>query len=82
MRIETRPSHADPKPWVSRRLLWEIVVADGFALTALGINEIGGLLNLALGLVAVFAGSIPLILDAHRSEESFEYEVSRLLDEG
>jgi hypothetical protein len=50
-------------------------------LTVLGITEVGGLLDLGLGLAITFGGSIPLILDACRSEETFEFEMRRLLDE-
>jgi hypothetical protein len=58
-------------------------MAVGFVWTVLGIREIGGLLNLCVGLILIFVGSIPLILAPGRvrfHHEDIDQELRRFFD--
>ena len=57
------------------------VVALGYVLMTLGIFEIGGLLNIALGLAAAWLGCVLMFVGEERREFDEEAEFRRQLDE-
>lgn len=57
------------------------IVAIGYVLMTLGIIEIGGLLNVALGLTAAWTGCVVMFLGEERREFDEEAEFRRQLDE-
>ncbi len=63
------------------RLVAEAVVATGVVLMTLGILEIGGLFNVAVGFFTILAGCLLLFLRGDADELSWEEELSRLRDE-
>lgn len=81
MKTEAPREEVDPKSRWPRDLLWAIIMAAGFVLTMLGIYEIGGLLNLFVGLGLVFVGSIPTLLHTSKRDESVDVEFRRIVGE-
>jgi hypothetical protein len=56
------------------------IVTVGYVLMTLGIVEIGGLLNVAIGLVAAWTGCVVMFLGEERREFDEEAEFRRQLD--
>jgi hypothetical protein len=81
MRTEASPRRTAPAASRAVEVVSALVIAAGFVLTVLGILQTGGVAALGVGLLLVFAGSVPLIIDADRRQGAFDDELRRLLDD-
>jgi hypothetical protein len=74
-------SIARTPPATKLEIVGYAMVAIGYVLMTLGIVEIGGLLNVALGLAAAWAGGVVMFLGEERREFDEEAEFRRQLEE-
>jgi hypothetical protein len=63
-----------------RALIADALLVVGFVLMVLGIYEIGGLLNIAVGFVVLWAGALLALADMTRSYRDDEEEFLRITD--
>jgi hypothetical protein len=65
----------------ARELVADVLLLVGFVLMVLGIYEIGGLLNLGVGLAVLWAGALASFADMRRSFRDEEEEFFRIADD-
>ena len=63
-----------------REILADALLVLGFVLMVLGIYEIGGLLNIGVGFVVLWAGALVALADMTRSYRDDEEEFFRITD--
>ncbi len=74
-------SMARTPPATKLELLGFAIVAVGYVVMTLGIFEIGGLLNVALGLAAAWVGCVVMFVGEERREFDEEAEFRRQLED-
>jgi hypothetical protein len=74
-------SVARTPPATKLEIVGYLMVAAGYVVMTLGIVEIGGLRNIALGLAAAWGGCVVMFLGEERREFDEEAEFRRQLEE-